>query len=175
MKKITFQRKQSVIKRVFLLLIIAFISDLSAQTTILTVGAGRALNINSEGTLNVSGLELKPSTNYTINETQISKELTAVSLSNTQSMKKVYTLDTDIENFLGTISYNYVDSDMNNLTHDASMYVYDSTSSEWSEYLDTSNRHTTFDEVGFFINRFIVISILRIADPNGFSFKASRI
>jgi hypothetical protein len=139
MKKITFQRKQSVIKRVFLLLIIAFISDLSAQTTILTVGVGRALNINSEGTLNVSGLELKPSTNYTINETQISKELTAVSLSNTQSMKKVYTLDTDIENFLGTISYNYVDSDMNNLTHDASMYVYDSTSSEWSEYLDTDS------------------------------------
>jgi hypothetical protein len=105
----------------------------------LTVGASGALTINSEGTLNVSGLELKPSTNYTINETQISKELTAVSLSDTQSMKKVYTLDTDIENFLGTISYNYVDSEMNNLTHDASMYVYDSTSSEWSEYLDTNS------------------------------------
>jgi hypothetical protein len=139
MKKITFQRKQRVVKRVFLLLTIAFISDLSAQTAMLTVGASGALTINSEGTLNVSGLELKPSTNYTINETQISKELTAVSLSDTQSMKKVYTLDTDIENFLGTISYNYVDSEMNNLTHDASMYVYDSTSSEWSEYLDTNS------------------------------------
>ena len=139
MKKITFQRKQRVVKRVFLLLIIAFVSELSAQTAMLTVGASGALTINSEGTLNVSGLELKPSTNYTINETQISKELTAVSLSDTQSMKKVYTLDTDIENFLGTISYNYVDSEMNNLTHDASMYVYDSTSSEWSEYLDTNS------------------------------------
>jgi hypothetical protein len=139
MKKITFQRKQRVVKRVFLLLTIVFISDLSAQTAMLTVGASGALTINSEGTLNVSGLELKPSTNYTINETQISKELTAVSLSDTQSMKKVYTLDTDIENFLGTISYNYVDSEMNNLTHDASMYVYDSTSSEWSEYLDTNS------------------------------------
>ena len=52
MKKITFQRKQRVVKRVFLLLTIAFISDLSAQTAMLTVGASGALTINSEGTLN---------------------------------------------------------------------------------------------------------------------------
>ena len=136
MKKITFQRKQRVVKRVFLLLIIAFVSDLSAQT-LLTVGADGALTINSEGTLNVSGLELKPSTDYTINQIEVSKELTAVSLSDTQSMTKVYTLDTDIENFLGTITYNYAESEMNNLTHEASMYVYDSTSSGWSEYSDT--------------------------------------
>ena len=76
MKKITFQRKQRAVKRVLLLLIIAFVSDLSAQTTLLTVGASGALTINSEGTLNVSGLELKPSSNYTINETQVSKALT---------------------------------------------------------------------------------------------------
>ncbi len=85
MKKITFQRKQRVVKRVFLLLIIAFVSDLSAQT-LLTVGADGALTINSEGTLNVSGLELKPSTDYTINQIEVSKELTAVSLSGTESM-----------------------------------------------------------------------------------------
>jgi hypothetical protein len=137
MKKITFQRKQRVVKRVLLLLIIAFVSDLSAQTTLLTVGADGALTINSEGTLNVSGLELKPSTDYTINQIEVSKELTAVSFSGTESMEKVYTLDTDIENFLGTITYNYAESEMNNLTHEASMYVYDSTSSGWSEYSDT--------------------------------------
>ena len=32
---------------------------------------------------------------------------------------------------------------MNNLTHDASMYVYDSTSSGWSEYLDTDSADYT--------------------------------
>ena len=137
MKKITFQRKQRVVKRVLLLLIIAFVSDLSAQTTLLTVGADGALTINSEGTLNVSGLELKPSTDYTINQIEVSKELTAVSLSGTESMTKVYTLDTDIENFLGTITYNYAESEMNGLAHEASMYVYDTTSSAWSEYSDT--------------------------------------
>ena len=149
MKKITFQRKQNVIKKFFIVLIIAFVSNLDAQTTLLTVGTSGALTINSGGTLNVSGLELGPSSDYTINETQVSKELTAVLLDGTPAMEKVYSLNADIENFLGTISYNYVDSEMNGLSHDASMYVYDTTSSEWTEYLDTDSADysvtSTFD------------------------------
>ena len=147
MKKITFQRKQNVIKKFFIVLIIAFVSNLEAQTTLLTVGSSGALTINSGGTLNVSGLELSPSSDYTINETQVSKELTAVSLNGTPAMEKVYSLDADIENFLGTISYNYVDSEMNGLSHDASMYVYDTTSSEWTEYLDTDSADYTVTSV----------------------------
>jgi len=147
MKKITFQRKQNVIKKFFIVLIIAFVSNLDAQTTLLTVGSSGALTINSGGTLNVSGLELSPSSDYTINETQVSKELTAVSLNGTPAMEKVYSLDADIENFLGTISYNYVDSEMNGLSHDASMYVYDTTSSEWTEYLDTDSADYTVTSV----------------------------
>ena len=149
MKKITFQRKQNVIKKFFIVLIIAFVSNLDAQTTLLTVGSSGALTINSGGTLNVSGLELSPSSDYIINETQVSKELTAVLLDGTPAMEKVYSLNADIENFLGTISYNYVDSEMNGLSHDASMYVYDTTSSEWTEYLDTDSADysvtSTFD------------------------------
>jgi hypothetical protein len=143
MKKITFQRKQNVIKKLFIVLIIAFVSNLDAQTTLLSVGSSGALTINSGGTLNVSGLELSPSSDYTINETQVSKELTAVLLDGTPAMEKVYSLNADIENFLGTISYNYVDSEMNGLSHDASMYVYDTTSSEWTEYLDTDSSDYT--------------------------------
>ena len=138
MKKITFQRKLRVVKRVLLLLIIAFVSNLNSQTTTpLTVGASGTVTINNGGTLNVSGLELSPSSNYIITDTQVSKELTAVVLNETEAMEKVYSLDTDLENFSGTITYNYVDSEMNNLSHDASMFVYGSTNSAWSEHLDT--------------------------------------
>lgn len=147
MKKSTLQRKQKIIKKILILLIIVFVSNLKAQTTILTIGSSGALNINSGGTLNVSGLELKPSSDYTINEIQVSKELTAVSLSDTESMEKVYTLDADIENFTGSITYNYNDSEMNNLTHDASIYIYDSSSSSWSEYSDTDSAEFTVTSV----------------------------
>lgn len=73
MKKITFQRKQIIIKKFLLLLIIAFVSNLNSQTTLLTVGASGAVTINSGGTLNVSGLELTPNTNFTIQDRQVSK------------------------------------------------------------------------------------------------------
>ena len=139
MKKITFQRKQRVVKRVLLLLIIAFVSNLNSQTTLLTVGASGAVTINNGGTLNVSGLELTPSTDFTIQDRQISKDLTAVLLDGTEAMEKVYSLDTDLEDFIGTITYNYAESEMNSLTHEASMYVYGSTSSAWSEYVDTDS------------------------------------
>jgi hypothetical protein len=139
MKKITFQRKQIIIKKFLIVLIIAFVSNLNSQTTLLTVGASGAVIINSGGTLNVSGLELTPSTNFTIQDRQVSKEMTAVLLDGTQAMEKVYSLDTDLENFSGTITYNYVESEMNNRSHDASMYVYGSTNSAWSEYLDTDS------------------------------------
>ena len=146
MKKITFQRKQLVVKRILIILVITFFTDLKAQTTLLTVGSSGAVTINSEGTLNVSGLELTPSVDYTINETQVSKALTAEVLNGndgTESMEKVYSSTTDLEDFEGTITYNYVDSEMNSLTHDASMYVYDTTSSEWSEYLDSDSAEFT--------------------------------
>jgi len=139
MKKITFQRKQIIIKKFLIVLIITFVSNLNSQTTLLTVGASGAVIINSGGTLNVSGLELTPNTNFTIQDRQVSKEMTAVLLDGTQAMEKVYSLDTDLENFSGTITYNYVESEMNNLSHDASMYVYGSTNSAWSEYLDTDS------------------------------------
>ena len=143
MKKITFQKKQIIIKKFLLLLIIAFVSNLNSQTTLLTVGASGAVTINSGGTLNVSGLELTPNTNFTIQDRQVSKEMTAVLLDGTQAMEKVYSLDTDLEDFSGTITYNYIDSEMNSLTQDASMYVYSSTSSAWSEYLDTDSADYT--------------------------------
>lgn len=166
MKKITFQRKQNVIKKFFIVLIIAFVSNLDAQTTLLTVGSSGAVTINSGGTLNVSGLELSPSSDYTINETQVSKELTAVSLNETPAMEKVYSLDADIENFLGTISYSYVDSEMNGLSHDASMYVYDTTSSGWSEYLDTDSADYTVTSV---FDSPIQINQVTVGAPNSLS------
>ena len=139
MKKITFQRKQIIIKKFLIVLIIAFVSNLNSQTTLLTVEASGAVTINNGGTLNVSGLELTPSTDFTIQDRQISKDLTAVLLDGTEAMEKVYSLDTDLEDFIGTITYNYAESEMNSLTHEASMYVYGSTSSAWSEYVDTDS------------------------------------
>ena len=166
MKKNTFQKPKKGLIIFLTLLLTVFVSSLNAQTTILTVGPTGALTINSGGTLDVSGLELKPNTNYVINEIQVSKELTAVPLSETESMDKVYTLDADIENFTGSVTYNYAESEMNDQTHDASMYIYDSSNSAWSEYLDTDSAEfivtTAFDSP-------IQINKVTVGAPNSLS------
>lgn len=166
MIKITFKKKQAIIKKFLILLIIGSVSNLKAQTTLLTVGSSGALTINSGGTLNVSGLELNPSTDYTINETQVSKELTAVSLNGTPAMGKVYSIDADIENFLGTITFNYEESEMNEITHDASMYVFDTASSTWAEYLDSDSAEfkvtSTFESP-------LQINMVTVGAPNSLS------
>ena len=166
MIKITFKKKQAIIKKFLILLIIGSVSNLKAQTTLLTVGSSGTLTINSGGTLNVSGLELNPSTDYTINETQVSKELTAVSLNGTPAMGKVYSIDADIENFLGTITFNYEESEMNELTHDASMYVFDTASSTWAEYLDSDSAEfkvtSTFESP-------LQINMVTVGAPNSLS------
>ena len=166
MIKITFKKKQAIIKKFLILLIIGSVSNLKAQTILLNVGSSGALTINSGGTLNVSGLELNPSTDYTINETQVSKELTAVSLNGTPAMGKVYSIDADIENFLGTITFNYEESEMNELTHDASMYVFDTASSTWAEYLDSDSAEfkvtSTFESP-------LQINMVTVGAPNSLS------
>jgi len=139
MKKTTFQRKQYVIKKLLIFMIVGFVSNLNAQTTLLTVGSSGTVTISSEGTLNISGLELSPSTDFTINQTQVSVDLEATSLNGTPSMERVYSADSDIQDFTGTISYSYADNEMNGLTHDASLFIYDTASSAWMEYPDTDS------------------------------------
>lgn len=149
MKKTTFQSKQDYKKKFFALILIVFVSNLNAQTTLLTVGSSGAVTVNSGGSLNVSGLELSPSSDLTINQIQISVDLEATSLNGTPSMERVYSADSDIQDFSGTISYSYLDNEMNGVTHDASLFIYDNASSEWMEYSDTDSADnivtSTFD------------------------------
>ena len=139
MRKVTFPRKKSVFEKLLLAITIVFALNSQAQTTLLTVGPSGAITVKSEGTLNVSGLELKPSADYTLNETVVTKELTQEVLNGSPSMEKIYSFDAEIENFLGTIYFNYEESEMNGLTHDSSLFVYDATAMQWSEYSDIDN------------------------------------
>jgi hypothetical protein len=82
------------------------------------------------------------------------------------TMGKVYSIDADIENFLGTITFNYVESEMDEITHDASMYVFDTASSTWAEYLDSDSAEfkvtSTFESP-------LQINMVTVGAPNSLS------
>jgi len=105
----------------------------------LTISSGNSLIISQGATLNMVGMELTPDAQYTLSgdaTSQITLTNSAETLNNTETMSKVFGFEEALTTFSGTIVYNYDDTIMNGVNHDAALFVYDATSSTWSEYPD---------------------------------------
>ena len=105
----------------------------------LTISSGNSLIISQGATLNIVGMELNPDADYTLSgdaTSQVSLTNSAETLNNTETMSKVFGFEEALTTFSGTIVYNYDDAVMNGVNHDTALFVYDATSSTWSEYPD---------------------------------------
>ena len=118
------------------LLIVVVSSSLFAQTPLLSVSSGFSITISSDSQLNVGGLNLAPSSDYTITETVLSKSNTAAFSGTEESISSVYALSTPQPNFSGTIEVRYEDSELNGNTEPAlaAFSRPDSSASEWVEH-----------------------------------------
>jgi len=130
------------------LLIVVVSSSLFAQTPLLSVSSGFSVTIGSDSQLNVGGLNLAPSSDYTITETVLSKSNTAAFSGTEESISSVYALSTPQPNFSGTIEVRYEDSELNGNTESdlAAFSRPDSSDSEWIEHsgsVDTNENLVT--------------------------------
>jgi len=118
------------------LLIVVVSSSLFAQTPLLSVSSGFSVTISSDSQLNVGGLNLAPSSDYTITETVLSKSNTAAISGTEESISRVYTLSSPQPNFSGAIEIRYEDSELNGNTETAlaAFSRPDSSASEWDEH-----------------------------------------
>lgn len=122
-------------KKITLLIVVVSFS-LFAQTPLLSVSSGFSVTIGSDSQLNVGGLNLAPSSDYTITETVLSKSNTAAFSGTEESISSVYALSTPQPNFSGTIEVRYEDSELNGNTESdlAAFSRPDSSDSEWVEH-----------------------------------------
>jgi len=121
-------------KKNFFILMIIFTSTLSAQ--IINIAEGNSIEIGSEASINIAGLELTPNTDYTIvGENSVSKESDVITINGNESMSKSYNAGVSLEGYTGSIVFNYSDDEMNGVTHTASLYVMNS-ESEWIQFED---------------------------------------
>ena len=128
-------------KKTIYLLIIIFTSTLSAQ--VLTIAEGSSIEVGSEASINIAGLELTPNTNYSIaGENSVSKESDVVIINGNESMSKNYMAGVSLEGYTGSVVFNYSDEDMNGVTHEASLYVMNS-DSEWIQFEDEDSEDYT--------------------------------
>jgi hypothetical protein len=124
-------------KKNFFILMIIFTSTLSAQ--IINIAEGNSIEIGSEASINIAGLELTPNTDYTIvGENSVSKESDVITINGNESMSKSYNAGVSLEGYTGSVVFNYSDDEMNGVTHTASLYVMNS-ESEWIQFEDADS------------------------------------
>lgn len=128
-------------KKNFFILMIIFTSTLAAQ--VVNVAEGNNIIIATGATLDIAGLQLTPSADYSIvGENSVSKGSEVITIDGNESMSKSYTAGVSLEGFTGSIMYNYTDEEMNGVTHTASLYVMNS-NSEWIQYEDEDSEDYT--------------------------------
>jgi hypothetical protein len=93
-------------KKIFTLFLfpcLIFAQDISP----ILVSASGSITVSSGANLNIAGLELTPSSDLVISETDIGRTSTPVSSNDNASVNRVYTSTNLISNFIGTVVFNY--------------------------------------------------------------------
>ena len=129
---------------IFLLPNLIFAQDISP----ISVGAGGSITITSGANLNVAGIELIPSSDLVITETDVGRTSTPISLNNNTSVSRVYTSTNLISDFIGSVVFNYDDNDLNGLDENDLVLEVKSFDDTWSSYtgtVDTSNNTVTYN------------------------------
>ena len=107
------------------------------------IAEGNNINIANGATIDMAGLELTPSSDYSIvGQNSVSKDSEVITINGNESMSKSYTAGVSLEGYTGSVVFNYTDDEMNGVSHTASLYVMNS-DSEWIQYEDEDDTDYT--------------------------------
>jgi hypothetical protein len=102
--------------------------------SVLTVGSSGSITVKSEANINLAGLELSPSSDIIISETDLTRSSTIVSQYNESSVSRVYSSTNLVSNFVGTITFNYDDDELNNLIESVLVLEVKNENGRWKSY-----------------------------------------
>jgi hypothetical protein len=129
---------------IFLIPNLIFAQDISP----ISVGAGGSITVSSGANLNIAGLELTPSSDLVITDTDIGRTSTAISSNNNTSVNRVYTSTNLISDFTGTVVFNYKEDDLYGLDENNLVLEAKSSDGSWTSYsgtLDPSDNTITYN------------------------------
>ena len=124
--------------KLLLVVLIFFTSLLTAQN--LLIADGGSVNINTDVSLNINGLELTPSSVFTVVGTnQIGRSSVAITSGSNSSINRVFSANSPLNNFVGTLVFNYEDSELNGLDESILELFIKDDSGTWNNYSGTLN------------------------------------
>ena len=125
-------------KKLLIVVFIFFTTLLPAQN--LLIADGGSVNINTDTSFNINGLELTPSSAFTIvGNTQIERSSTAITSGSNSSINRVFSANSALNNFVGTLVFNYEDSELNGLDESILELFIKNDTGTWNNYSGTLN------------------------------------
>ena len=123
---------------------------------ILTVNSGSSVSIASGSSVTLDGLEIAPTVTYIISgANDVSRSATAATAGSNSSVSRVYSSSALLSGFTGTLSFSYLEGELNNITESELVLELQSDNDSWTAYTGTvdeeNNRvsYTFTDPVSF--------------------------
>ena len=105
---------------------------------ILTVSSGSSVSISSGSSINIDGLEITPADTYVISgANDVSRSITAATAGGNNSVLRVYSTSALLSGFTGTLTFSYLDEELNGITEGDLVMELQADDDSWSTYVGT--------------------------------------
>ena len=105
---------------------------------ILTVNAGSSVSIASGSSVTLDGLEIAPNDTYVISgANDVSRSATAATAGSNSSVSRVYSSSALLTGFTGTLTFSYLDGELNNITESDLVLELQADDDSWTSYTGT--------------------------------------
>ena len=118
-------------------LIVLFVSPF-LFSQILTVNTGSSVSIASGSSITLGGLEISPDGTYVINgANDVWRSAAAITSGSNTSVSRVYSTTTLLSGFSGTLTFSYLDGELNNVTESDLVLELQADDDSWTSYTGT--------------------------------------
>ena len=105
---------------------------------ILTVNAGSSISISPGSSITLDGLEIAPTDTYVISgANDVSRSATAATAGSNSSVSRVYSSSALLSGFTGTLSFSYLESELNDIAEGDLVLELQSDDDSWTTYVGT--------------------------------------
>ena len=116
---------------------------------ILTIAEGSSISIEPNSSITVDGLQITPSTAYTLTGPNAFERTSApIVIGDNSSIDRIYTMTEAVSNYLGVIGFSYEDSELNGISESNLILEVQDGNGLWTAVLptiDEANNTLTYD------------------------------
>ena len=132
-----------------LLLLSALLTFSYGFSQILTIAEGSSISIEANSSITVDGLQITPSTAYTLTGPNAFERTSApIVIGDNSSIDRIYTMTEAVSNYLGVIGFSYEDSELNGISESNLILEVQDGNGLWTAVLptiDEANNTLTYD------------------------------